>query len=94
MEEHLCDRALPPGQCPACAGKPRPFVTVVGWHGSERVEVEVLGRTPKRTRIRFLADCAKGKAGDVRLVRPDAVHAAGSYEQPFEGLSETGHDHQ
>ena len=37
------------------------------------VEVEILGRTPKRTRVRFLADNPKGQRGDVRLVAHDVV---------------------
>ncbi len=70
---HFCDARLLPGECIACAGKPRPFVRVESWAGSQVVEVEVLGRTLKRLRIRFLADNAKGRRGNVRLVAPDVV---------------------
>lgn len=72
--DHFCDARLLPGECLHCVGKPRPFVNIVSWaHGSSRVEVEILGRTPRRVRIRFLADNMKGQRGDVRLVAPGVV---------------------
>lgn len=70
---HYCNAALLPGECIVCAGKPRPFVRVRSWAGVDEVDVEILGRTPKRTRVRFLRDCQKGAHGDVRLVAHDAV---------------------
>lgn len=70
--EHFCNRQLPPGEC--CNGKPRQFVRVLSWGGITDVEVEILGRTPKRVRIRFLSDSMKGRRGDVRLVAADAIH--------------------
>jgi hypothetical protein len=71
--EHFCDAKLLPGECIVCVGKPRPFVRIESWAGSHAVDVEILGRTAKRTRVRFLSDCQKGERGAVRLVRPDAV---------------------
>jgi hypothetical protein len=53
--------------------EPKAYVLIRGWHGVDRVDVEIIGRTPKRTRIRLLADCPKGKRGDVRLVSHDVV---------------------
>lgn len=73
MPEHFCNPALLPGECIDCVGKPRPYVRLESWAGSQRVEVEVLGRTPRRVRIRFLADCPKGKRGTVRLVSPEVI---------------------
>lgn len=70
---HYCDAALLPGECLACVGKPRPFVRLQSWAGAADVEVEILGRTQARTKIRFLRDCQKGARGDVRLVAHDAV---------------------
>lgn len=49
-----------------------------GWAGRERVPVEIVGETPKRYRVRLLAECRlpsrrRGKAGDVVLVPRYAV---------------------
>ena len=47
--------------------------------GRRKVEVEIVGETPKRYRVRLLADCKlpgrnrKGKTGDVVLVPASAV---------------------
>ena len=60
------------------AAPPRAYVVVVSWAGRRRVDVEVVGRTPKRLRIRFLEDCLKGQRGDVRLVHPSVVRFAES----------------
>ena len=73
MTEHFCDERLLPGECIVCIDKPRPFVIVESWAGSERVEVEILGRTHQRTRIRFLHDNSKGRCGDVRTVTSAVV---------------------
>ena len=49
------------------------------WAGRTRVFVEVVGDTPKRTRVRLMEDCKLpgrnrwGRAGDVILVPKDAV---------------------
>ena len=51
----------------------RPFIRVASWAGTTTTFVEILGRTPKRLRIRFLSDCPKGKRGDVKLVPIDVV---------------------
>lgn len=67
-EEHFCDERLLPGECIRCVGGPRPRVAIDSFAGRFVVEVEVLGRTAKRTRIRFLGDCPKGKLGDVAMV--------------------------
>lgn len=75
-DEHFCDARLPPGACALCAGRPRPTVGVISWARTQWVEVEILGRTPRRIRIRFLADSMKGRCGDVRLVHPSVVRAA------------------
>lgn len=82
--EHFCDAKLRPGECPTCKSQPRPFVIVESWAGSQQVHVEILGRTPKRLRIRFLENCARGKRGDVRLVAPDVVR------QPVRRTTTTG----
>ena len=71
---HYCSAALLPGECLACVGKPRPFVRLQSWAGAADVEVEILGRTQARTKIRFLRDCQKGARGEVRIVAHDAVH--------------------
>ncbi len=73
MQDHFCDSRLLPGECITCVGKPRPFIRIESWAGSQQVEVEILGRTPKRLRIRHLTDNAYAKRGDVRLVSPDGV---------------------
>ncbi len=73
MKPHFCDARLFPGECIVCLGKPRPVIMVDVPFARMRVEVEILGRGPKRTRVRFLADNPKGKAGDVRFVANDAV---------------------
>lgn len=77
MKEHFCNPDLLPGECLVCVGRPRPTVAIDSWAGRTVVEVEILGRTPKRTRVRFLADNPKGKAGDVRMVAHDAVRIPG-----------------
>lgn len=82
--EHFCLARLLPGECLDCLGKPRPFVRIESWAGSVDVDVEVIGRTPKRLRIRFLADNPKGRYGDVRLVHLDAVRRP-SAETPPKG---------
>jgi len=61
-----------------CLGKPRPFVRIESWAGSHAVCVEVLARTPKRWRVRFLENNQKGKRGDIRWVAPNAVFAPSS----------------
>lgn len=71
--EHYCNPALLPGECLVCVGRPRPFVRIESWAGSEVVEVEILGRTEHRTRIRLLSDNRKGKRGDVRMVAHGVV---------------------
>lgn len=71
--EHFCNPALFPGECIVCVGKPRPFVRVESWAGSADLPVEIIGRTPKRLRIRFLEDSRWHKSGEVRLVAPDVV---------------------
>lgn len=73
MKPHFCNARLFPGECLNCLGKPRPTVAINSWAGQTVVEVEILGRTPKRTRVRFLADNPKGQRGDVRLVAHDVV---------------------
>ena len=75
VAEHFCDERLLPGECIRCAGGPRPTVAIDSYAGRRVVEVEVLGRTSRRTRIRFLADCSKGKRGDVAMVAHDVVRA-------------------
>ena len=71
--EHFCRAELLPGECLHCAGQQRPTVTINTWAGAKKVEVEVLGKTAKRTRVRFLAACAMGPIGSVHLVSHDAV---------------------
>lgn len=71
--EHYCDSRLLPGECLVCLRGPRPYVRIESWAGAQDVDVEILGRTPKRVRIRLLADCQRGTRGDVRLVHPDVV---------------------
>ena len=78
VNEHFCSERLLPGECIVCVGKPRPYVVVNSYAGARRVEVEVLGRTPKRLRIRLLADCLKGERGAVRLVDPSIVRRPGA----------------
>lgn len=73
MGEHFCDPKLLPGECIHCVRGPRPFIRVASWAGTVSVEVEIIARTPKRLRVRFLANCPKGKAGDVKLVPADVV---------------------
>lgn len=73
MGEHFCSKFLFPGECIVCVGKPRPFIRIESWAGSERVEVELLKRTPKRYCIRFLEKCSKGNKGAVRYVAHDVV---------------------
>lgn len=70
---HLCDVRLLPGECLDCLGRPRPYVCVDSWAGRSRYDVEVIGVTPKRLRVRFLADSRWHKRGDVRCVAPDVV---------------------
>ena len=71
--EHFCNENLLPGECITCLGHPRPFVVVQSWAGAVRAEVEILARTPKQVRIRFLTDSPEGRVGDVRLVQADVV---------------------
>ncbi len=73
MDEHFCDPKLSPGACSTCAGKPRPYVRVRSWAGHRDVDVEILGRTPKRVRVRFLEDTVRRKRGDVALVDASVV---------------------
>jgi hypothetical protein len=70
---HFCDVRLLPGECVVCVGKPRPVIHVDSWAGRQTVEVEILGHTPKRVRVRFLSDCRKGPIGTVRLLAPEVV---------------------
>ena len=73
MGEHYCDERLLPGECIHCVRGFMPFIRVASWAGTTTTFVEILGRTPKRLRIRFLSDCPKGKRGDVKLVPIDVV---------------------
>jgi hypothetical protein len=72
-EKHFCDVRLLPGECIVCIGEPRPTVRVDSWAGRQTVEVEILGHTPKRMRVRFLSECMKGPRGTVCLVAPEVV---------------------
>lgn len=68
MSEHFCDPRLLPGECVECLGKPRPCLA-----GVIDVPVEIVGRTAKRVRVRFLDSSCGRRRGEVRLVAPDAV---------------------
>lgn len=72
--EHFCDPRILPGECLECLGAPRPFVALRSWAGFVACPVEVIGRTAKRLRVRFLANSGGRRRGEVRLVAPEAVH--------------------
>ncbi len=52
------------------------YVVIRGWFGACRVPVEVVRKMARRTRIKLLCDCAKGKAGEQRSVAHDVVRVA------------------
>lgn len=91
--DHVCDARLLPGECLRCLDLPRPYVPIDSWAGRQRVDVEIVGATPKRLRIRFLADNRKGKRGDVRLVSRDVVvwpPSAGAPSSPDAAAAHVG----
>jgi hypothetical protein len=58
---------------------PTHWLCITGWWGDHKEPVELIGETPKRYRVRLLADCRlpgrnrQGKVGDVVLVPRYAV---------------------
>jgi hypothetical protein len=49
------------------------FVRIESWAGSHVVPVEVIGETPQRLTIRFLADSIKGATGKITRVQKAVV---------------------
>lgn len=88
---HFCDERLLPGECIVCSGGPRPYITVVSAASAQFVDVEVVGATARRLRVRLLADCAKWKRGSIRCVAPssvawpDAAPGCKQYRDPLSG---------
>lgn len=48
-------------------------VHLEGWAWRTEIPVEIIGETPKRTRVRFLKTAYRWRAGDVALVPKHAV---------------------
>lgn len=74
---HFCNERLLPGECISCVGKPRPVVLRETWAGTVSAPVELLKRTPKRYRVRFLEKTTGIAAGEVRYVPHEAVRMPG-----------------
>ena len=50
------------------------YVTMDGWAGIVHVPVEVVKETPKRIRIRFLADAYSKRTGQETLIPKDLLN--------------------
>ena len=72
---HFCDERLLPGECIRCLGDAHPVVLFETWAGTVRVPCELLKRTPKRFRVRFIETSlgVRIKRGEVRYVPALAV---------------------
>jgi hypothetical protein len=70
---HYCDERLLSGECIHCIGAAHPTVRFETWAGTVAVRCELLKRTAKRFKVRFVESGVGIARGEIRYVPHAAV---------------------